>query len=191
MTDTATFEERVLAAADALFYAHGVNAVGMDRIRDAAGVTLRRLYQCFPSKGALVEAVLRRRDTHYRAALTEFVTNAAREPRQRVLAVFDWMHGWCEQPGFRGCAFLNAFGELGAGSEGVARAVRDSKNALRRYLRQLASEAGVRDPEPVADQLLLLFDGAASVAAVRNCPEAARHARAAAEALLDAHGSPA
>lgn len=184
--DHAEATARLLDAADGLFYDRGIQAVGMDQIRSASGVSLKRLYRCFPSKEQLVVAYLRRRDGRWRAALAGFV-DRHRDPQARVLAVFDWLHEWFARPGYRGCAFLNSFGELGAASPTVAEAARDHKELLRRYLAGLAAETAAPDPAALADQLLVLVDGAISVAAVTANPAAAHHARAAAHALLPAH----
>ncbi|MFI9723045.1 TetR/AcrR family transcriptional regulator [Streptomyces sp. NPDC052396] len=177
-------EARVLDAAEELFYARGLQAVGMDAIRTASGVSLKRLYQLFPSKDALVEAYLLRRDQRWRAELAHY---AAARPAggERVLAVFDWLHHWFARPGFRGCAFVNSYGELGPAHPGVTAAARSHKAAVRRYLTELVAEAGV--PAPVAGQIALLAEGAITTAAVSGDAAVAREAREAARVLL-AHG---
>ena len=177
--------DRVLDAADTLFYAHGIRAVGIDRIRDASGVPLKRLYQCFPSKDELVVAYLRRRDQAARQALNEYLTGYT-SPRERLLAVFDWLYEWFGQAGFRGCAFTNAFSEVGTDNPEAARAVRDHQTAVHAYLRELADDLGVADPDDLTDQLLVLVAGAINTALIQGTPEPARHARAAAESLVDA-----
>lgn len=176
---------RVLDAADALFYAHGIQAVSVDRIRDASGVSLKRLYQCYPSKNSIVEAYLRRRDEVSRAALEEHLAGYD-SPREKLLGVFQFLHGWFLQPGFRGCAFNNAFAELGADWEAVAEVVRAHKAALRVRFLGLVKEVGVADPEALTDQIAVLFDGAITVATNAGTPEAALRARDAVAALLDA-----
>nr|WP_234315517.1 TetR/AcrR family transcriptional regulator [Streptomyces sp. NRRL F-5917] len=181
--DSTGTEARILSAADALFYEHGVQAVGMDRVRDASGVSLKKIYRCFPSKGALVEAYLRRRDQWARTALEERVARYT-DPEARVLAVFDWLYEWVDGPDFHGCAFINAFGELGADSQAVAEAVRDHKTAVRTYLRNLAHETGAADPDWLGGQLAVLLDGAMSNASITDSPDPARHARSAARTLL-------
>ncbi|WP_017593912.1 TetR/AcrR family transcriptional regulator [Nocardiopsis potens] len=185
MDTTTTDRARVLEAADALFYAHGIQAVGMDRIRDAARLPLKRLYRAFPSKAALVEAYLRHRDSYSRAALREH-TDGIADPRERILAVFDWLHAWCGQPEFRGCAFANAYGELGEGAEGVHRAVRDHMDAVSEQLYDLAAATTAPDPRALGRQLHILLAGTLSLAAVQRGSEPALQARAAARALLDA-----
>lgn len=178
-------EVRVLDVAGDLFYEHGVQAVGMDRIRDASGLSLKRLYQCYPSKVALVEAFLRYRDHVARTALGAYVAEFP-AGEERILAVFDWLLDWSSQLGFRGCVFNNIFGELGGDHEGVVAAVRDHKAALRELLRALVEDAEVKDPESVTDQLVVQFNGAITVAAVCGDPNAAAHAGRAARALLTA-----
>jgi len=184
--------ERLLAAAGQLFYARGIHAVGMDDIREAAGLPLKRIYQFFPSKDQLAEAYLARRDENWLAALARRV-DRCRDPRQRVLAVFAFLGEWFATPDFRGCAFINAAGELGSVSAPVAEITRQHKRKLRRYLAVLAAAAGAADPPALAAGLLLLMDGAIVAAATGAFPRPAAHARAAARRLLAtaASGAPA
>ncbi|MET9803217.1 TetR/AcrR family transcriptional regulator [Streptomyces sp. NPDC006368] len=174
--------DRILDAAETLFYGQGIQSVGMDAVRSASGVTLRRLYQLFPSKGALVEAYLLRRDARWRRGLAAYVDGAAGPPHERVLAVFDWLGRWFGEPGFRGCAFINSFGELGATSPEVAEAARAHKEAFRRYIETLVEEAGA--PATTGAQLALLAEGAIVTAAVSGSPAPAAQAREAARLLL-------
>ncbi|EFL17300.1 TetR/AcrR family transcriptional regulator [Streptomyces sp. C] len=171
---------RLLDAAEALFYAEGIQAVGMDRIRAESGVPLKRLYRLFPAKDALVAAYLERRDARWIGGLREAVAGAE-EP---VPAVFDWLARWFSEPDFRGCAFLNAYGELGAGPAAVLDVVRRHKAELRSLLGTLT------DSPALADQLLILAEGATVVAALTPGPEPALRAREAALRLLEAGAPP-
>ncbi|MGA5557958.1 TetR/AcrR family transcriptional regulator [Streptomyces lavendulocolor] len=175
---------RILDAAEDLFYGRGIQTVGMDAVRSASGVTLRRLYQLFPSKGDLVEAYLLRRDARWRAGLAAYVDATGAAPRERVLAVFDWLRGWFEEPGFRGCAFINGFGELGATSPEVAAAARRHKEEFFRYVTGLTTAAGA--PAATGRQVALLAEGAITTAALTGSSAPAGEARAAAALLLDA-----
>ncbi|MEV4392563.1 TetR/AcrR family transcriptional regulator [Nonomuraea sp. NPDC049607] len=176
-------EQLLLDAAGDLFYRRGVQAVGMDEIRAASGLSLKRLYQCFPSKEALVVAYLRRRDERWTASLTAYVTDAG----DRIPAVFEWLERWFTEDDFRGCGFVNAFAELGAGSAAVRTAVRAHKERLRAYLSSLAEKAGAGDPGLLAEQLLTLIDGATVTAMISEDPGAARSAAQAAATLVDQH----
>lgn len=173
--------DRLLDAAEGLFYAHGIHAVGMDAIRARSGVSLKRLYQLYPAKDALVEAYLRRRDERWRTSLESYVAANDDDP----LAVFDWLREWFAEPDFRGCAFINSFGELGNPSPGVADAIRHHKAELRRFVRRL-----VADPD-TAEQVFTLVEGATVIAAMTGDADAAPRARIAAETLLNAGRRPA
>jgi AcrR family transcriptional regulator len=186
IVDQVEARTRILDAAERRFYERGIQAVGMDEIRTASGVSLKRLYRCFSSKQELVEAYLRRRDERWRAALADHVARHAASPEHRLSAVFDWLEGWFAGPAFRGCAFINAFGELGAVSDAVTSAVRDHKDALRGYLTDLVRDLPADDPPSLAAQLFLLIDGAITMAAISGDPAAARQARVAAETLIAA-----
>lgn len=174
---------QVLAAADRLFNDRGVQAVGMDSIRDAANVPLKRLYRLFPSKSALVCAVLEQRDRDVRTAIADYVQARAETPHERILAVFDYLLEWFADPAFRGCLFINTVGELGGTSDDIGRIARRHKLAMRDYLAELVAECSF--PADLADQLMILANGAMATAAVQgDGPRAAQQARAAATTLL-------
>lgn len=137
--------EQALDAAEELFYGRGIQTVGMDDIRGASGVSLKRLYQLFPAKERLVEAYLERRDVRWRQRLAEHVDRHG-EPEERILAVFDWLGQWFAEPGFRGCAWINSYGELGTTSPVVTAQVTAHKEAFKDYLRGLVADAGLPSP---------------------------------------------
>ena len=167
--DAETAQERLLDGADRLFYGRGLQNVSVHDVRAASGVSLKRLYSCYPSKEALITAYLERRDRHWRADLREFVA-AEEDPVARVLLVFDSLEDWFQQAGFRGCAFINAFGELGAASPAIAEAARAHKAALFEFLHELAADTDTSDPEALARQLVILVDGAIVSAAFNGQP---------------------
>lgn len=181
---------RILDAAEHLFYAHGLQQVGMDQVRGEAAVSLKRLYREFPSKDQLIEAYLLRRDARW---LTALRTAVARQPaaREGIRAAFDWLGEWFSEPGFRGCAFTNSFGELGADSATVAAVAAAHKAEFRAVFTDLVdrlADEGTTGPlEPaLGEQLYLLAEGAITAAAVGGDPGSARTARSAADTLLAA-----
>ncbi|MEV5976438.1 TetR/AcrR family transcriptional regulator [Streptomyces sp. NPDC052114] len=181
--DHAEAEVRLLDAAEALFYERGIQAVGMDQVRTASGVSLKRLYQVFPAKSELVRACLERRDRRWRERLAAYV-DGQEGGEERVLAVYDWLYEWFTEPDFRGCAFINSFGELGALDPAVADVVRAHKSAFGAYLASLVADAGA--PEAAVGPLVLLAEGAMTSAAISGSPEPARQARDGAARLLAA-----
>jgi len=180
--DDAASKELVLAAAGQLFYARGFTAVGMDELRTESGIPLKRLYRLFPSKEAIVEEVLFAWQRMWTAGVTAQV-ESTQVPRERLLAVYDFLAGWFTSEGFRGCAFINSFGEVGGASGNITDIVRQHKKHFQTYLAQLADEAGA--PASLAPQLAILAEGAITTAAIAASAEPARQARAAAEILID------
>lgn len=178
--------ERIVDAADALFYARGFQSVGMDEIRTTAGVSLKKLYSVFPGKEQLVAAVLGGRHDLWEQGIEQAVA-AAGTPRDRLLAMYDFLEQWFGDDTFRGCGFINAFGELGATSPAVAEIAREHKDSFQRYVAGLAA-AAVPDldaAEELAAQLALLAEGAQTTAAIAGDTTSARHARRAAATLID------
>ena len=175
-------KERILAAAADLFYREGVRAVGVDRIAEEAGVAKMSLYYHFRAKDELVAAWLERRDTEWMGWLEAAVASDG----GGVLAVFDALREWFEEPGFRGCAFLNTQAELGRTNERAASVIAAHKRDLRAFLVELAAAQGLPEPDRLGRGLQLLVEGAIVTAAVEGGPDAALEARATAERLLAA-----
>lgn len=175
--------ERLLAAADELFYAEGVHSVGIDRIIDRAGVAKASLYSTFGSKDGLVRAYLEGRHQARRKRLLAGLDRFG-NPRDRLLGVFDVLADLASATAFRGCAFYNASAEARPG--GAVEQVSDASRAWTRGLfAELARDAGAADPEGLAAQLMLLYDGTAAGARMDRSPSAAATARAIAATLLD------
>ncbi|MFC5827567.1 TetR/AcrR family transcriptional regulator [Nonomuraea insulae] len=176
--------ERLLAAADDLFYREGVQTVGIDRIVKQAGVAKASLYNVFGSKDELVQAYLDARHADTRELVERSLTRF-RTPRERLLGVFDAQGQLFTEPDFNGCAHMTASAEAAHGSvvEGAADRYR---LWVRTLFTDLAREAGVADSDGLARQLHLLYDGAGVSARMDRDPSAATTARAAAAALFDA-----
>jgi AcrR family transcriptional regulator len=180
--------ERLLDAADELFYEEGVNVVGIDRVIERAGVAKASLYNSFGSKDELVRAYLARRHVRRSERITAQLTKYE-DPRERLLGVFDVLGESFLEPGFHGCAFANASIEARPDS-GVVAVADGYRNWIRSLFTELAAAAGARDPAVLAGQLVLLYDGASAGARMDRNPGAAGSARSIASLLLDAATTP-
>ena len=175
--------ERILATAGTLFYAHGINAVGVDRIADEAGTTKKTLYDRFGSKEGLTLAYLRRRYATWQAFLDQYLETAPATGPEHVLVVFDAIEAWM-QTNTRGCGFINAYAELaGTGHSGLG-VVLEEKAGIRALYVRLVRDVGVGDPERLGGQLSLLHEGAIVASTAGDDPDAIRLARQTAAALL-------
>ena len=163
--------ERLLAAANELFYNEGVHTVGIDRVIEQAGVAKASLYNTFGSKDELVRAYLETRH----ASVAERITQAVERydtPRERLLAVFEGQGELFAQPDYRGCAFARASAESHPGDL-VEQAAEAYRRWVRALLTELAARAGVPEPEVLARQLHLLYDGSGQSARMDHDPAAA------------------
>jgi AcrR family transcriptional regulator len=182
-SSTPSARERLLTAADELFYSEGVQSVGIERVLERAGVAKASLYNLFGNKEGLVLAYLQRRHDGTTEQLLAEV-NRHRDPRRRILALFDAQAQVFAQPGFRGCAFVSALAEAPLGSQ-VAQAAHEFRAWVRNLLISLTKEAGAADPLELARQLNIIYDGGITAAWIDHDPSIASSSRAAAEALLD------
>ena len=174
--------ERLLDTADRLFYEEGVHAVGIDRVLEQSGVAKGSLYYNFGGKDDLVRTYLQNRHAHW-AARIDAQLAAAGPPADKILAVFDALAGLFAQPGFRGCAFVNAAAEAPDGSV-EALAAKDFRSWLHGLFAALVAEAGYRDTDKLTAQLVVLYDGANISAQLDHNPAAAGAARDAAAGVL-------
>ena len=172
--------ERILRAADRLFYQRGIRAVGVDAVAAEAGISKRSLYDTFASKDALVAAYLRQR--------VQPLPASDLPPVAQVLALFDGLHARFGSGDFRGCPFVNAVTELAADCQAARAIALDYKEARRRHIASLLATAGATDAEGLAGQIALLFEGAIASMLVRQDPAVALQARDAASVLMGAAG---
>jgi AcrR family transcriptional regulator len=177
--------ERLLAAAGELFYANGINTVGIDRLIEHAGVAKASLYDCFGSKEELIRSYLEERSRIRQARIEERLSKYDR-PDEKILSIFDLLGELASQPEYRGCAFVRASAD--AHSSVKVRIVCDQSRAfILGKFTDLCREAGAGDPELLAKQLVLLYDGAAISAHMDGNRNAVAIARALAAQMLVLH----
>lgn len=177
--------ERILETASELFYRNGIASTGVDTIVEKAGVAKMTLYKNFGGKDELIAAYLRARDERWRASLKE-VTDRFEGPFERLLAVFEAYGQWLVSDGLRGCGFVNAAVELADSNHPAFAVAQQHKSAIGGHLATLAAEAGVKEPEELAEQLLILLEGAAVMAMIRRSAEPLDTARSVAVRLVAA-----
>nr|WP_305880024.1 TetR/AcrR family transcriptional regulator [Siccirubricoccus soli] len=177
--------ERVREAAKDLFYRQGIHATGVEEVCRVAGTTKMGLYRSFPSKDALVEAVLEEQCEAGEALYDE--TMALPDPRQRPWHYVEQAAALLRSPGFRACPMAIVTVEF-PDAEHPARKLIDKHRQIKRdRLRRMCAEAGAA--ESLGDTLLLLLEGAFSSAAYLGNEAAAESLEQAARALLtEAYG---
>jgi AcrR family transcriptional regulator len=178
--------DRLLDTAIDLFYRHGFNAVGLDQVIDAVGVTKTTFYKHFESKDELMVEAVRRRDQWEKQAWARAVRQrVGDDPRAQLLALFDVLHEWFTAPDFGGCIFINTAAEFPNPHDPVHQAAAAYKRGNREAWCESAKAAGASDAETFTDQYTVLVEGTLILRQVHGRNDAALVARQLAEQLVE------
>lgn len=191
-TQTPAIRERLLAAARELFYTQGYT-VSMDRVVTHARVAKPTAYAHFGSKEALVQAMLEQASAEFFDDLDAELGrqsgdadgDAAGDAVSRLLAPFDLLVAGLPDPAYHGCVCLNAAATFPEEGHPAHVVLRELEDRLEARWSELARDAGVRQPEAVARQLLLLFNGIKARGLIDGSGARAEDARAAARILVE------
>ncbi|MFF0018851.1 TetR/AcrR family transcriptional regulator [Streptomyces sp. NPDC005374] len=156
--------DRLLEAAATLTYQGGVS-IGIEALCKAAGVSKRSMYQLFESKDDLLAASLQERAAAFVAGLLP-AADDGRSPRERILHVFEQLESQASAPDYHGCRYLAVQIELKDQSHPASRVAHRIKADLMGFFRAEAEQGGASDPELLARQLILVFDGASARAGI-------------------------
>lgn len=181
--------DRILNTARELFYREGARSVGVDTVVAQSGVAKTSLYRWFPSKDALIAAVLEQEAKDRWAAWDATAQRTEPDPRAQLRAQMTGIARYCSSSRFRGCPFMNVSAEFPDPEHPGRTIARELTEELTRRFRALIDQMNVRDPAELAEQLVLLVDGSFSTAQIlgKNGPQ--KYLVAAAEALVEAQMS--
>lgn len=190
MSPTATMStdecrRAVLCVADELFYAHGIGGVAMSDVRDASGVSMRRLYAMYPSKRQLVAAWLTDRHTNWMEWFTSSADRLVAGGADPVLASLDVIAEWVSSPAYRGCAFVNALAETNEIDDSHRTIIAAHKRDLIDHLARLATRGNSSAPAWLPAALAVIVDGAIVQCTIFTSTEPLEAARAAVQRLLE------
>jgi AcrR family transcriptional regulator len=152
--------ERILSAACELFYRHGIRAVGVDTVAEAAETNKMTLYRHFSSKDELVSGYLQRLAEKAKASWDRLEADYPGEPSAQLRAWLKDMAAHVASGDERGCPLANAAVELPEKDHPARRVIEAFKTAQRERLVQLCAAAALAEPEMLADELFLLLEGA-------------------------------
>lgn len=189
-TGHSSARQRLLDTAIALFYQEGIRAIGVDTIVERSGVGKATLYRHFPTKDDLITAYLEDEDRRHWLWFEEVIAPYEGSPKAQLLAWFEACTQRLTEPGFRGCAFLNALAEFSEADHPAHRCAIEHEYALRERLARLGQQAGASDPEQLADQLLLVSNGALTSAPLFGAASPALQLTTIAAHLIDLQLAP-
>lgn len=177
-------DDPVVLAADRALALGGVLHVQLDDVAVAAGVEARTVRDRFPDVLSLVTMVLHHRQEQWLDGLAT-ASQGITEPRDRILALFSYLESCFLDDDWRGCAFINGYGELGRTEPVIAALADEHLSSIETHLRALCTEAAL--PVYVADGLSLLVQGAKVEAAIHGTTQPARSARMTAAMLMSVY----
>ncbi|MET3497819.1 TetR/AcrR family transcriptional regulator [Variovorax boronicumulans] len=151
---------RVLETAAQLFYREGVRAVGVDLVVERSGVAKTSLYRHFTTKDDLVVAFLEQEDAAYWRDWDAISAKHEGDAGAELKAHLRWIARHIATPAYRGCPFLNVATEFPEPAHPARAVALRNKVELHRRLHALTKRIGARKPAELADQLVLLIDGA-------------------------------
>ncbi|AOS62835.1 transcriptional regulator, TetR family [Actinoalloteichus hymeniacidonis] len=178
--------DRVLDVATVLFYRDGIRAVSADKLIAEVGISKVTFYRHFPTKDDLVVAYLQQRSDIEREGLTRIRRELADDPMAMLRAYTVALGEVSCAPGFRGCPFINAAAEFADPDHPVRVTVAEHRRWFSSEIREILAELGVTDVGSVAEQLILLRDGAMVSGYVGNPQDASKALTDALSAIIDA-----
>jgi AcrR family transcriptional regulator len=187
MKESAT-KNRILDVASRLFYEQGYNTTGINQIIDEADIARASFYNHFPSKHDLLAEYLDTQEEQWFESLHVFI-DRFKDPKQKVLALFDSRIESQFKTGFNGCAFVRVSAEVEKTDAAIFKQLSHQKDKLRSLIRDLVaaikpSETRLLTDEQLGDTLFLLLEGAATTGTIKKEPEPVRTAKKIAEKLL-------
>jgi AcrR family transcriptional regulator len=155
--------DKIFEVAADLFYRKGIRAVGVEAIVKQAGVAKISLYRSFPSKDDLVVAYLEQRNAAFWHHWDEAFAPYKDDPQRQLDAIMSYLAKRTTQPGYRGCPFINYCAEFPEASHPGRKVAEANKREMRRRFVAMAEALGARQPQQLADGLLLLVEGAYAI----------------------------
>ncbi|MGE7991742.1 TetR/AcrR family transcriptional regulator [Pseudomonas sp. NPDC089554] len=167
--------ERIIDAAQALFFEQGIARVTVDAIAAQAGSTKMTLYRHFETKDVLVLEWLRLLTEQYNAVLDELAQQWPGQPKQQLLGFAEFIAASLATSGYRGCPFTNSLAELADPQHPARQLIESHKQRQFGRLTTLCQQAGLPEPIYMAQELTLLLEGAQVVAQNKGVSEVAVH----------------
>lgn len=176
-------KEKILNTATDLFQTRGINSTGVDTIVAVAGTTKMTLYKHFHTKEGLIMEVLKKSHQDFQSWLDNKLN--AEAPEDKIKALFDFIEEWVTSPSFLGMGFIKASAEFPNEENPIHQLSSKQSKEFRQYISKLASDAKLADPDGLALQLSLLFEGVVQAEQMKRGSGAIKYAKKAAKLLID------
>jgi AcrR family transcriptional regulator len=179
---------KILNVASRLFYEQGYNSTGINQIIDEADIARGSLYNHFPSKKDLLSAYIEQAENLWFAALEEYLSQI-KDPRSKLLAIFDFREQEQFKTDFRGCQFAKVVAELTKDDLKIYEQVSHEKDKLKQYIKNLLAQIELKNPsaltlEMISEAIFLLLEGSTVAASLYKSDVSIKNAKTIVAALL-------
>ncbi|CDL80557.1 TetR family transcriptional regulator [Xenorhabdus szentirmaii] len=182
--NTYEIRNKLLAVTESLIYQYGIHATGMEQIVKETGISRKTIYRYFSNKDDLCAQALLSRDERWMKWFTDSSLKGE-NPEACILEMFHALKSWFMSGEFRGCAFINATGEISDPTHPIRIIAKEHQQKIFSFIQQLTEKLDVNKPLELARQLLVLIDGAITAAMMMNAPSVADDAKEAARLLIN------
>lgn len=178
-------KDKILETALNLFYQHGINSVGVDRIIAEADIAKMTFFKHFPTKRDLILEFLKIRDERYMNWVHDNLVSITTDEKKQLAASIEVMFRWFKLIDFRGCAFINTTAEVGPGISEEKILCVSHKKRLTKFLSDLAKKGDYKKPDVLADLLVTAIDGATIRAQMEGAEPAIKVLKLTSQILLE------
>lgn len=176
--------QRIVEAAERLFYNEGIRAVGIDRIIAEAEVAKMTLYNHFASKDELILAALQYREEKFDGMFKVWMERHAKKGMDRFEAFFAALKSWFESTGFRGCAFINTVVELADNRHPASQFSAEHKERFHAMITEIIIETKGKKAASASPAIALMVEGAIITAVMEQSSKPADVAKSAGMTLI-------
>ncbi len=181
---SASKRDELVQKALKIFYRDGFHATGMDKLVKETGISKTSMYNHFRTKEDLILASLRLRDELFRNRIYRRMDDLTDDPREKLLAMFTALDEWFRSDEFRGCMFIKASGEYPVPGTPIYGISAEHKKLILSHVTDIARQAGAKNPDSIARQLMILKEGAIVTAHMQGPDNVADDAREIAKTII-------
>ncbi len=178
--------DKILDTAERLFFKQGYNITGINQVIEEADIAKASLYKHFDSKVDLLVAYLQRFHQTWFDGLEANVNEVA-DPKQKLLAIFDYHRGRQIKGEYGGCRFVKANNEAGMSDLRVLAEIQKGKQHLRAFIEQLVISSGhkklLTDKE-LTDMIYMMAEGGLVAASIFKQADDLQSAKAIIQKLI-------
>jgi TetR/AcrR family transcriptional regulator, transcriptional repressor for nem operon len=155
--------QRIIDAADNLFYRRGYNQTSFQDISDATGIPRGNFYYYFKTKDEILDAVVSSRVAEFLAMLKQYEEDTA-DARERLLLFSNMLYHNREDIIQSGCPIGSLSSELAKDDDELQEISRQVFLLLREWLRKQFETLGLPNADELAMDLLARIQGTSVMA---------------------------